>query len=75
MSLEQDLESARALFVAHRNACVLCRRYDYTSSTLPFLCYEGTIKLKNLLKFEDAYVKNTKPKRVKRKDAPQMDWA
>lgn len=61
MSLEQDLENARQIFVAHYKACPACQRYKHAdSATLTLLCYDGTVKYKELLRQENLYVSHAK---------------
>ena len=55
--LDDDLETARSIFMAHRNGCKQCRLFDFRrTGTLSNLCYDGTQKYKKLLTAEHKYM-------------------
>ena len=57
-TLETRLETARSLFMAHRNKCRTCEQFNFRSSQLPKLCWEGTSKYRALLNAENEYMSN-----------------
>ena len=55
--LDDDLETARSVFVAHRAACKQCQQFDFAhTGGLVNLCYFGTQRYKELLTAEHKYM-------------------
>ena len=53
---EMALESARAVFMAHREKCVSCQKYDFSTKTIQNMCWTGVQNYKDVLRAEDDIV-------------------
>lgn len=62
--LAEALNTSKAVFFAHKDKCDKCKNMVmHKTSTLQNLCYTGTLLYKELLKAEDAIVKNDNAKK------------